>query len=131
MPKKASEARLYRAEMDARVLSSGQPLFDRIFSLGVSAFQEGAISVKNKELMGLVGSMVLRCDDCIFDHLDRCVTAGCSRQEIYEALQIAMVVGGSVVTPHLRHAFEILEELGAVVPNAVPFSTPPSELPTE
>lgn len=131
MAKKAADARLYRAEMDARVLSSGHQDFDRFFTLEANAFQEGAISVKNKELMGLVGSMVLRCEDCIFDHLDRCVTAGCNRQEIYEALQIALVIGGSVVTPHLRHAFEILEELGAVVPNGVASSTPPSELPTE
>lgn len=131
MPKKASEARLYRAEMDARVLSSGHPGFDKFFALGANAYQDGAISVKNKELMGLVGTMVLRCDDLIFEHLDRCITAGCSRQEIYEALQIALVIGGSVVTPHLRHAFEILEELGAVVPNGASPSTPPSELPAE
>lgn len=131
MPKKAADARLYRAEMDARVLSSGHQGFERVLAQGTNAYQEGAISVKNKELMGLVGSMVLRCEDCIFDHLDRCVTAGCTRPEIYEALQIALVIGGSVVVPHLRHAFEILEELGSVVPDGAPSSTPPSELPTE
>jgi AhpD family alkylhydroperoxidase len=61
--------------------------------------------------MGLVGSMVLRCNDCIFYHLDRCVVEGCTRQELYEAMNVALVIGGSIVIPHLRYAFEVLDEL--------------------
>lgn len=112
MRKKAAETRLYRSEMNDKILGSGFKDFQRFFAIDTNAYQEGAISVKNKELMGLVGSMVLRCNDCIFYHLDRCVIEGCSREEIYEAMNIGLVIGGSIVIPHLRYAFEVLEELG-------------------
>ena len=111
MRKKAGETRLYRTEMNEKILSAGFKDFNRFFALDSNAYAEGAISVKNKELMGLVGSMVLRCNDCIFYHLDRCVTEGCSRDELNEAMNIALVIGGSIVIPHLRYAFEVLEEL--------------------
>ena len=111
MRKKASETRLYRTEMNDRILNAGFKEFNKFFALDANAYQEGAISVKNKELMGLVGSMVLRCNDCIFYHLDRCVTEGCSKEEIHEAMHIALVIGGSIVIPHLRYAFEMLDEL--------------------
>jgi AhpD family alkylhydroperoxidase len=111
MRKKASETRLYRAEMNDKILSSGFREFNKFFALDTNAYQEGAISVKNKEMMGLVGSMVLRCNDCIFYHLDRCVTEGCTREELHEAMHIALVIGGSIVIPHLRYAFEMLDEL--------------------
>jgi AhpD family alkylhydroperoxidase len=109
--KKAAETRLYRAEMNDRILGAGFKDFNRFFALDANAYQEGAISVRNKELMGLVGSMVLRCNDCIFYHLDRCVSEGCTDQEVHEAMNIALVIGGSIVIPHLRYAFEVLEEL--------------------
>lgn len=111
MRKKVAETRLYRSEMNDRILNSGHKDFNKFFAIDTNAYQAGAISVPNKELMGLVGSMVLRCNDCIFYHLDRCVTEGCSRPEIYEAMNIALVIGGSIVIPHLRYAFEVLEEL--------------------
>lgn len=111
MKKKAAETRLYRTEMNERILGSGFREFNRFFALDANAYQEGAISAKNKELMGLVGSMVLRCNDCIFYHLDRCVTEGATRQELHEAMHIALVIGGSIVIPHLRYAFEMLDEL--------------------
>ncbi|RMF62229.1 MAG: carboxymuconolactone decarboxylase family protein, partial [Calditrichaeota bacterium] len=69
------------------------------------------LSAKTKELMGLVASMVLRCNDCILYHLDRSVAEGASREELHEAMNIALIVGGSIVIPHLRYAFEMLEEL--------------------
>ncbi|MGV3614877.1 MAG: carboxymuconolactone decarboxylase family protein [Fimbriimonas sp.] len=131
MRKKASETRLYRAEMNEKILNSGFREFNKFFALDTNAYQEGAISVANKELMGLVGSMVLRCNDCIFYHLDRCVTEGCTRQEIYEALHISLVIGGSIVIPHLRYAFEMLEELEAAASASTEAHTPPSELPPE
>lgn len=111
MRRKASETRLYRQEMNDRILGSGFKEFNKFFALDANAYVEGALSVKSKELMGLVGSLVLRCNDCIFYHLDRCVTEGCSRQELYEAMHIGLVIGGSIVIPHLRYAFEMLDEL--------------------
>jgi AhpD family alkylhydroperoxidase len=111
MLKKAAETRKYRLEMNDKILNAGFRDFQRFFALDAGAYQEGAISVKNKELMGLVGSMCLRCNDCIFYHLDRCVTEGANRQELYEAMHIALIIGGSIVIPHLRYAFDVLDEL--------------------
>jgi len=113
MRKKAAETRLYRKEMNDRILNSGFRDFSRFFALDANAYEEGAIPVKYKELMGLVGSMVLRCNDCIFYHLDRCVTEGCTREELHEAMNIGLIIGGSIVIPHLRYAFDVLEELFA------------------
>lgn len=111
MRRKASETRLYRQEMNERILGAGHKGINRFFALDSSAYEAGAISVKNKELMGLVGSMVLRCNDCIFYHLDRCVTEGCTREELQEAMNIGLVIGGSIVIPHLRYAFEVMDDL--------------------
>ncbi len=111
MRKKAAETRKYRLDMNEKILNSGFKEFNKFFALDTNAYQAGAISVQNKELMGLVGSMVLRCNDCIFYHLDRCVTEGCSRDEILEAMHISLVIGGSIVIPHLRYAFDVLDEL--------------------
>lgn len=111
MRQKAAETRLYRKDMNERILGAGHKEFNRFFALDANAFEEGAIDVPNKELMGLVGSMVLRCNDCISYHLDRCVTEGCNQKQIYEAMNIGLVIGGSVVIPHLRHAFEVLDQL--------------------
>src|ERR1044071_7572829 len=111
--KKAAETRLYRTEMNDKILGAGFKDFNRFFALDSNAYVEGAISVKNKEMMGLVGSMVLRCNDCIFYHLDRCVTEGCTREELNEAMNIALIIGGSIVIPHLRYAFEMMDELFA------------------
>lgn len=83
----------------------------RLMSLDKITYDDGAISRKNKELMGLVGSMVLRCNDCIDYHLDTCVQQGCSKEEVEEAFNIALIIGGSIVIPHLRHAFASLEFL--------------------
>lgn len=111
MRKNTAETRLYRTEMNEKILNSGSKDFQRFFALDTGAYREGAISAKHKELMGLVGSMVLRCNDCIFYHLDRAVTEGAGKQELQEAMQIALVIGGSIVIPHLRYAFEMLDEL--------------------
>ena len=113
MRKKAAETRLYRQELNDRILNEGSKAFNRFFALDTTAYEDGAVPVKYKELMGLVGSMVLRCNDCIFYHLDRCVSEGCTREEIVESMNIGLVIGGSIVIPHLRYAFEVLEELMA------------------
>lgn len=111
MKSKISTTRKYRLDMNDKILNSGFKDFKKFFSLDNKAYLAGAIPVKYKEMMGLVASMTMRCNDCIFYHLDRCVSAGVSREELYEAMNIALIVGGSIVIPHLRYAFEILEEL--------------------
>ena len=99
--------------MNDRILNAGVKEFNRFFALDTAAYREGALPVKMKEMMGLVGSMVLRCNDCIFYHLDRCVTEGATKEEIMEAMNIALIIGGSIVIPHLRYAFEMLDQLFA------------------
>jgi AhpD family alkylhydroperoxidase len=111
MAKSVAETRLYRTDMNEKILGSGMKEFQRFFAIDTAAYREGAIPVKMKELMGLVGSMVLRCNDCIFYHVDRCVTEGATREEIMEAMNIALVIGGSIVIPHLRYGFEMLDQL--------------------
>jgi len=108
-----SEKRAYRAAMNEKILNSGFKDYKKFFALDHKAYIDGALPAKMKELMGLVASMVLRCNDCIFYHLDRCVEEGASREELYEAMNIALIVGGSIVIPHLRFAFDALEELWA------------------
>jgi ribonuclease HI len=111
MKKTVSETRKYRTDMNDIILNSGFNDFKKFFALDNKAYINGALDAKTKELMGLVGSMVLRCNDCIFYHIDRSVQEGATREEIYESLNIALVVGGSIVIPHLRYAFEVLEDL--------------------
>lgn len=111
MAKKTGETRLYRTEMNERILNSGFRDFNKFFALDTKAYTDGALPSKTKELMGLVGSMVLRCNDCIFYHIDRAVSEGATREELHETFNIALVVGGSIVIPHLRYAFEVMDEL--------------------
>lgn len=100
-----------RSRQNDRVLSENFLNFKRFFALDHQAYTKGALDVKTKELLGLVASMVLRCNDCILYHLDRCVSEGCSREELNEAMNVALIVGGSIVIPHLRYAFDCLDEL--------------------
>jgi AhpD family alkylhydroperoxidase len=111
MESKITRTRKYRLDMNEKILNSGFKDFQKFFALDNKAYLDGKIPVKYKELMGLVGSMVLRCNDCIFYHLDRCVTEGATREELHEAMNIALIIGGSIVIPHLRYAFEMIEEL--------------------
>jgi AhpD family alkylhydroperoxidase len=111
MKKSAAQTRQYRLEMNQKILDSGFKDFKKFFALDNAAYIEGRIPVKYKEMMGLVASLVMRCNDCIFYHLDRCLTEGASREELYEAMHIALVVGGSIVIPHLRYAFECMDQL--------------------
>lgn len=111
MKKKVPETRKYRLEMNDKILNAGFKDFNRFFALDNKAYLEGVIPVKMKELMGLVGSMVLRCNDCIFYHIDRSISEGATKEELYEAFNIALIVGGSIVIPHLRYAFEVMEEI--------------------
>jgi AhpD family alkylhydroperoxidase len=85
----------------------------RFFSLDGKTYQDGALSAKTKELLGLVASMVLRCDDCIAYHIDQCVKAGATDEELWESFDVALIVGGSIVIPHLRRGVEFLDEARA------------------
>ena len=104
------EFRKYREEMNRKILASGNLQIQRFFNLDTRAYQEGALSSKIKELLGLVASIVLRCDDCITYHIVRCVEEDVSDAEFFEAFNVGLVVGGSITIPHLRRAVQRLEE---------------------
>lgn len=111
MKKTTTETRKYRTDMNDKILNSGFRDFNKFFALDNKAYVEGALPAKTKELMGLVASAVLRCNDCIFYHIDRAIQEGASREELYESLNIALIVGGSIVIPHLRYAFEVIDDI--------------------
>jgi AhpD family alkylhydroperoxidase len=101
----------YRSRMNDVILSQDNQVIKRFFSLDNQAYKDGALPETTKELLGLVASMVLRCDDCIRYHLGRCFELGITKEQVYEASSIALVVGGSIFVPHLRRAAEYWEEL--------------------
>ena len=101
----------YRTRMNERIMSYDNKVIKRFFNLDTNAYQEGALDVKTKEMLGLACSMVLRCDDCIKYHLGKCHECGLTDEEIYEVFAIANLVGGSIVIPHFRRAVEYWEEL--------------------
>ena len=111
MSERLKEFREFRERMNSRILESGNLDIKRFFALDTRAYEAGALPVKTKELMGLVASLVLRCDDCITYHIVRCREEGVTREECYEAFNIALVVGGSITIPHLRRAAEMLDEV--------------------
>jgi AhpD family alkylhydroperoxidase len=103
----------HRARMNERILSIDHLGIKRFFNLDTMAYKDGALSAREKELLGLVASMVLRCNDCIDYHLIQCAKLGLTDEELLEALNVALVVGGSIVIPHLRHAVDTLSQLRA------------------
>ena len=111
MSNQIEEFNAYRQKMNDKILSEDNKVVKRIFNLDTNAFKEGHLDVKTKELLGLVSSTVLRCDDCIKYHLEACFKEGISKEEIMETLSIATLVGGTIVIPHLRRAYEFWEEL--------------------
>jgi len=104
------EFREYREKMNAKILESGNIEIKQFFNLDTKAYRAGALPSKTKELLGLIASTVLRCNDCITYHIVRCVEEGVTDAEFFEALNVALVVGGSITIPHLRKAVEMLEE---------------------
>jgi len=101
----------FRKRMNERILAEPNQVVRRFFALDTQTYQAGALDVKTKELLGLVASMVLRCDDCISYHVAQCRDAGVNRDEMFEAFSVALVVGGSIVIPHLRRAVDFLDRL--------------------
>lgn len=104
----------YRARMNEKLLADDNKVIKRIFNLDTNAYMAGALDVKTKELLGLVASAVLRCDDCVKYHLETCHKEGISKAEMMEAMSIATLVGGTIVIPHLRRAYEFWEELESI-----------------
>ncbi len=111
MSNKVEEFNEYRSKMNEVILSKDNLVIKRLFNLDTQTYTEGALSVKTKEMLGLVASMVLRCDDCIKYHLEKCREQGCSTEEIYEVFAVANIVGGTIVIPHTRRGAEFWEEL--------------------
>ena len=101
----------YRTKMNERILGSDNKVIKRLFNLDTNAYADGALDAKTKELLGLVASMVLRCDDCIKYHLGKCHELNFNSEQIFEAFAIANIVGGTIVIPHLRRATEYWDEL--------------------
>lgn len=101
----------FRRRMNERILEHDNQVVRRFFALDTQTYKPGALDVKTKELLGLVASMVLRCDDCISYHVAQCKQAGASRDELFETFSVALVVGGSIVIPHLRRAVDFLDRL--------------------
>ena len=105
------EFRRFREQMNARIMSAENLDIRRFFALDSRVYDEGALPTRTKELMGLVASLVLRCDDCVTYHISRCLEEGISEPEMLEALSVGLVVGGSIVIPHLRRAVHTMDEL--------------------
>jgi AhpD family alkylhydroperoxidase len=101
----------YRSKMNEKIMASDSLIIKRIFNLDTNAYQEGHLDLKSKELIGLTCSLVLRCDDCVRYHLGKCKEVGLTTDQVQEAMGIATLVGGTIVIPHLRRAFEFWEEL--------------------
>jgi AhpD family alkylhydroperoxidase len=112
MGKKAREFAEYRARMNERILELDNRVIKRMYSVDSLTYSEGgALPKKTRELLGLVSSLVLRCDDCVKYHLVESRNSGNTREEIIEAMSVGLVVGGTIVVPHLRRAVEFLDDL--------------------
>jgi len=105
--------REYRIRMNERIAQIDHLGIKRFFNLDTTAYHDGALDSKTKELLGLVASCVLRCNDCIDYHLIQCIDAGWKDEELYDALNVALIVGGSIFIPHLRHAVETIDTIRA------------------
>lgn len=111
MSKAVKEFREYRARMNEKILAADNKVIKRIYNIDTNTYMDGALSTKVKEMMGLATSMVLRCDDCIKYHLEKCYEQGVTTEELFEIFSVANLVGGTIVIPHTRRAVEYWEEL--------------------
>ncbi len=115
---KLQEFNSYRERMNERIMAApNNKVMKRIYSLDTITYQEGALSTKTKEMLGLVASMVLKCDDCVYYHLQQCYNQEVTTEEIMEIFGVANLVGGTIVIPHTRRALEFWEELSTTVRN--------------
>ena len=111
MGKLENEFNEYRARMNEVILSKNNLVMKRLWNLDTNTYEDGALNKKTKEMLGLVASMVLRCDDCIKYHVGKCHELGVNTEELYEIFAVANIVGGTIVIPHTRRAAEYWEEL--------------------
>jgi AhpD family alkylhydroperoxidase len=110
----------FRQRMNERILEQDNQVVRRFFALDTQTYNDGALPVKTKELLGLGASLVLRCDDCISYHIAQCREAGVTREEFFETFSVGLVVGGSIVIPHLRRAVDFLDQLEGGAAGAEP-----------
>ena len=116
MPDSLNDFQKNRADLNEEILACGHLGIKRFFALDHQAYEPGTLSTKTKELLGLTASMVLRCDDCITYHLVRCAEEGWTRAELIDALNVSLIVGGSITIPHVRRAFARMREIAALKP---------------
>ena len=110
---RVAEFTAFRQRMNERILAQDNQVVRRFFALDTQTYKPGVLDAKTKELLGLVASLVLRCDDCISYHVAQCVECGVTREEFFEVFGVGLVVGGSIVIPHLRRAVDFLDQLEA------------------
>lgn len=111
MAKRIEEFQSFRKKMNERILGADNRAIKRFFGVDTLTYEPGKLNVRTKEMLGLVASMVLRCDDCVSYHIIQCKEAGVTEEEIFEIFSVALTVGGSIVIPHLRRAVAFLDEL--------------------
>ena len=111
MAKLSDDFNAYRSKMNEKIIAADNLVIKRLFNLDTSTYTNGALSSKTKEMLGLVASMVLRCDDCISYHVQQCRNEGVTDPEMHDIFSVALVVGGSIVVPHMRRAVAFLDEL--------------------
>jgi AhpD family alkylhydroperoxidase len=111
MPNPIEEFNAYRSKMNEKMLADNNKIIKRIFNLDTNAFAEGALPKRTKELLGLGNSLVLRCDDCVKYHLEECHKLEISKEEMVEAMSVSLLIGGTIMIPHLRRAYEYWEAL--------------------
>jgi AhpD family alkylhydroperoxidase len=111
MGQSVEEFNAYRQRMNERLMQEDQKIIKRVFNLDTNAYMEGHLPVKTKELLGLGNSLVLRCDDCVKYHLQTCFELGINKEEVMEAMSISLLIGGTIVIPHLRRAVEFWDDL--------------------
>lgn len=115
MSERLNGFREFRERMNERILQAGNLQINRFFTLDAKAYEDGALDARTKEIAGLVGSLVLRCDDCIAYHVIRCKELGVTDAQLFEAFNVGLVIGGSIVIPHLRRAVALVDELDAEI----------------
>lgn len=113
MTNKLDEYRAYRLKMNEKILAGNNKVIKRIFNVDTNTYMDGALDTKTKEMLGLVASMVLRCDDCIKYHIEQCHQLRITKDELFEVFSVANVVGGTIVIPHMRKAIEFWDDLDA------------------
>ena len=106
-----NDFRTYREKMNEKILASDNKVMKRIYNIDTNTYAEGALSSSTKEMLGLVSSMVLRCDDCVKYHLEKCFDLGLTKEQLFEIFSVANLVGGTIVIPHTRRALEYWEAL--------------------